>query len=367
MSVPPAPGSSSAYRRLLASLEREPILVLLFFSPGIIEYLSGSSQVAAIVTNPFLFYLQLGANLGLYGPGVLLIREAMIRWKKGWGTVLLLGFAYGILEEGVALSTMFNPTVGPATTAGLNAYGHYMGVNWVWAVQIATLHALFSIALPIALLDLAIPRIRGRSLLRTADLPLLGILWGVDVAFLYVFVGTYTRTWTGASLLLGAFAVIALLVLVARYLPVEPFRARGDGATFHPGIWAVIGPLFFLTVWFIPQVGKGLHASPVLTIAVLLAVDGGWLWWVLGHIGSRHNERRQVAFAGGLVAPLLLIGVVTQAFLPLVFAGDVALVIFLRALWVRYAPLPAPPAAGPPPGAAPPAPELGGTPPSLPA
>ncbi len=55
-------------------LRARPILVLLLMSPGLPEYLSGSSPLNAIALNPAWFVLQLGLNLGLYGPGVLLIR-----------------------------------------------------------------------------------------------------------------------------------------------------------------------------------------------------------------------------------------------------------------------------------------------------
>ena len=54
-----------------------------------------------MVLNPVQFVFQIVANLGLYGPGVILIREAFVRWKKGWASVLILGAAYGILEEGL--------------------------------------------------------------------------------------------------------------------------------------------------------------------------------------------------------------------------------------------------------------------------
>jgi hypothetical protein len=69
------------------------VLLLLAFTPGIPEYLSGSSAVALIVVSPLGFFLFLGLNLGLYGPGVLLLREAWIRWGKSWGSLLLFGAA----------------------------------------------------------------------------------------------------------------------------------------------------------------------------------------------------------------------------------------------------------------------------------
>ncbi len=56
----------------------------------------------------------------------------MIRWRKGWASVFLLGFAYAILEEGLALRTLYNPLAGPVGILGY--YGHWLGVNWVWTV-----------------------------------------------------------------------------------------------------------------------------------------------------------------------------------------------------------------------------------------
>ncbi len=66
-------------------LRKHPLLCLVLLSPGIPEYLSGSSSWAVLTANPILFFLFVGLNVGLYGPGVILIREAMIRWRKGWG------------------------------------------------------------------------------------------------------------------------------------------------------------------------------------------------------------------------------------------------------------------------------------------
>jgi hypothetical protein len=48
-----------------------------------VEYLTGSTQLSAIILNPPLFLIFLGQNIGFYGSGVLSIREARIRWGKG--------------------------------------------------------------------------------------------------------------------------------------------------------------------------------------------------------------------------------------------------------------------------------------------
>src|SRR6266487_3884281 len=86
----------SVVSKLVRFLKSHPLLFLLFLTPGIPEYLSASSQLTLLVISPLLFFGLLLANLGLYGSGVILIREAMIRWRKGWASVFLLGVAYGI-------------------------------------------------------------------------------------------------------------------------------------------------------------------------------------------------------------------------------------------------------------------------------
>src|SRR3989454_11998866 len=103
----------SVVSKLVRFLKSHPLLFLLFLTPGIPEYLSASSQLTLLVISPLLFFGLLLANLGLYGSGVILIREAVIRWKKGWAPVFLLGVAYGIFEEGLALWKLFNLFASP--------------------------------------------------------------------------------------------------------------------------------------------------------------------------------------------------------------------------------------------------------------
>ena len=81
-----------------------PIITLALLSPVIAELLSGSSPPLEFF-NPFGFILL----VGLYGCGVIIVRELSIRWKKGWGSILLLGAVYGIIEEGLAVKSFFDP------------------------------------------------------------------------------------------------------------------------------------------------------------------------------------------------------------------------------------------------------------------
>ena len=80
----------------------QPAWFLFFFAPLTVEYVSGSSQYL----NAFVHV----ANLLLYGAGTILIREARVRWRKGWLAVFILSVAYMIAEEGLMLNTLFDPT-----------------------------------------------------------------------------------------------------------------------------------------------------------------------------------------------------------------------------------------------------------------
>src|SRR2546430_12353732 len=83
-----------------------PLLLLFLLAPQV-EYLTGSSQLSWLIGNPPLFFLFLLQNLGSYGLAVVLARESQIRWRKGWASVILLGSAYGILNEGIGAGTLF--------------------------------------------------------------------------------------------------------------------------------------------------------------------------------------------------------------------------------------------------------------------
>ena len=152
MELPPSVPISG----VMGYLRAHPIVLLLLLTPGIPEYLSTSSPLSSMILNPVFFPIQLALNLALYGPGVLLVREAVLRWKKGWATTILLGAVYAIFEEGFALRTMFTSSTGQPV-GDLAVYGRWMGVNWVWSAGLLIVHIVFSISLPIMLFGLTFP------------------------------------------------------------------------------------------------------------------------------------------------------------------------------------------------------------------
>ena len=71
-----------------------------------------------------------------------------------------MGVAYGVIEEGILVRSFFNPQW--KDLGVLSTYGRWLGVNWVWAEWLATYHAIFSITIPIFLVEQYYPKSKGQ-------------------------------------------------------------------------------------------------------------------------------------------------------------------------------------------------------------
>ena len=134
---------------------RKPILFLFLLSPAVGELLSGASPPLAFFNPVGLVFLS-----SLYGSGALLVRDYARRWGKSWRSILLLGAAYGIIEEGILVRSFFNPAWKDLGVLG--TYGRWLGVNWVWAEWLTIYHAIFSITIPILIVELYYPEARAK-------------------------------------------------------------------------------------------------------------------------------------------------------------------------------------------------------------
>ena len=122
----------------------KPVLTLLVLAPAIGELLSGSSPPLQFF-NPVFFLLL----VGLYGCGALLVRETVARRQLNAAAVLLLGAAYGIIEEGLTCKSFFN--LHWTDTGFLSVYGRGWGVNWVRTFGLTVYHTVVSITVPASL------------------------------------------------------------------------------------------------------------------------------------------------------------------------------------------------------------------------
>ena len=138
------------------TFKNNPALTLFIIAPIFGELFSGSSPLNEFI-NPLSFIIL----AMLYGCGAILVREFTIRWSKGWSSLLLLGFAYGIFEEGLMVRSFFDPNW--MDLGNLGIYGRYAGVNWVWSYHLTIFHALVSIAASIVFVEILYPDCRKQS------------------------------------------------------------------------------------------------------------------------------------------------------------------------------------------------------------
>lgn len=195
-----------------------PAVALFLLAPAIGELLLGNLRVEETVA--FLPVLA-----PLYGGGALLIRETARRAGRGPATMLILGVAYGLLEEGLADQMLFNRHYAGNDEMG-DTYIPALGMGGWLTIGVLTMHAVWSTNVGIALVEALVPE--------RSETPWLGRRGLVVTAAVFAF-GTAVTIWgthhdehffAAPPQLLGTVAVIAVLIVVA-------FRRRPAGP--HPG------------------------------------------------------------------------------------------------------------------------------------
>ena len=96
----------------------------------------------------------------IYAGGALFLREAWRRTGGGYLNLLLLGVAYGLVEEGLALQSLTSPHLyGAAGWAP-----RLLGVNTDYTELNLVYHAVFSVTIPVVLVELLFRAARRAAL-----------------------------------------------------------------------------------------------------------------------------------------------------------------------------------------------------------
>lgn len=308
---------------------RAPLLALLLLAPSIPELLTGSTPLSNLVLNPLGFAVNFGADLLLYGCGALLIREFVIVYQKGWATILLLGAAYGIAEEGITVHTFFQPGGGPV--GAFATYGHAFGVNWLWALGLTVFHATYSIALPILLSRLWFPQVAGARWLDRGAIGLTAVGYFAVVGVGALF-GPHRPSLALYALFLG---MIALLVVLARWTPPSLLAPRpGRSTASRGGLW-LAGATGF-AAWTIVAVLAGSGRAPAIVAAALLVgLDLLALAYVLRYVGREDPVYPAYRFATGMLGMLFAWAVLITIISPILGFGVDAAAVFFAYLQYR--------------------------------
>ncbi len=263
-----------------------PTLFLFVLSPAIGELLSGSSPPLEFF-NPFTFLIL----ASLYGSGALLVREYARRWGKGWRSIVLLGAAYGIIEEGILVRSFFDPNW--VDLGILGTYGRWLGVNWVWAEWLTIYHAIFSITIPILLVELCYPQFRAQPWLSPKQMRLFQtVFFGVTLFGLVEF------PYYASELVIWLPACGVAIVLLAWYAKRVP-----NNSNIQAGLkmtWRKLVPLGFsvpLAFFFLFYSA----ITPVPAVTMLVGILG-----VLGYervlrrwASQGFNELQRLGLAAG--------------------------------------------------------------------
>jgi hypothetical protein len=280
-----------------------PVACLLFLSPLIGEYLLGSLPASMIALLPLM--------MAMYGAGAILIREAVRQTGGGWGSMVLLATAYGLFEEGFVTQSLFNPNY---LHLRLLDFGFLpsLGTALPWAIFVIGIHAIWSITVPIALVESAFPLQRDRPWLKTPGRVLHALAFLAGCTLIAVF--SYKQVpFMATPMQFGVVgAAIVALCLTAFRLP----KPRVTPATAGPAkavlllASLVAGSLFMVAA---RKAESDWHLSWPLVVALELGLVALFVVFVVANTrDGRWDEPRRYALAAGAFLVYAWIGFLTD-------------------------------------------------------
>ena len=227
----------STFRRVL------PAIGLFFLAPFVSEYLLGDFPLTKLGILMIL--------APLYGGGALLIREIARRTERGWPTILILAFAYAVLEEAFTTQTLFNPNYLKLNLHLLDpAYISVLGIGGWWTIFVLTLHTVWSISTSIALVEACVPARATTPWLRWPGLSLVSVLFALAVIASTRFQIKHDG-FVATRMQFVVSGIVVVATVIAAFL--LPARRAGKEATPAPSPWlcgavALIAGSLFLIV-----------------------------------------------------------------------------------------------------------------------
>lgn len=303
-----------------------PALTLWFIAPIFGELFSGSTPLNEYIS-PFSILL-LGM---LYGSGAILIRELVIRWKKGWPSLLLLGLAYGIYEEGLMVRSFFDP--GWMDLGQLSIYGRVGEVNWVWAGHLTIFHALVSIAASIAFVEILFPAKRAEPWIGRR-----GLTWNVLALAATLPLGAWLNPYETPDYLLGMCWLIIAVLTLAAWRTHAPVPAPRVTRVPPPPLFFAFAFLATLGQFFLIYVTAENNNPPFVVTMFLIALYDLLLLWLVRHWNGNFaawDDRHRIALINGTLTFFLLIGpLTTDGQYPIMTISNP--VFFFLLLWIEH-------------------------------
>lgn len=248
-----------------------PLFTLLLLAPLVGEYLLGSLSISQLKIIPLMILL--------YGGGAAFIRELTRRSARGWPTLLTLGLAYGLVEEGIATLSLFNPAYMGAHLLD-RGFIPALGIAAPWTLYVVPFHAAWSIAVPVALAESLFPARRLTPWVGKVGLCVMGAFFALGVAGV-AFFSRKMSPFRPSAVEMGATVLVIAGIAAASFLLFRPSGRRVPSAGGNRP-WKM-GLLTFLcgSLFHFMNYGSGNH----LATPVVLAIEAGLIALVLFALG----------------------------------------------------------------------------------
>lgn len=276
----------------------------------------------------------------MYGAGVLLVRELVVRSGGGWPSLLVMGLVYELAEDGFGLQALTSTTMYNADEWG----SRVLGVNITYWEAQAGYHIVFSVLIPIMLVDLLFPDLRRKPYLRRPGLAWVAIVAVVGIVLARAsFAASEDPGYQApAVFLIGSAAAMLICSVVAlRVLPrcfpatAADTSRRAAGRVPPVGVVGSAGGLatiVFLGLLFPrgnPPRGPALGDGVMVPVAMALAAGVALATVVVVRRWSRSidwTDHHRIWLAGGALVGHTLFMVVASLLNP---AGTLATVLAL--------------------------------------
>lgn len=240
---------------------RKAAWTLILLTPLIAELAFGST--------PFHLAYLLLLWLPIYGAGVLLIREAAVRTGRGWPSIIVLGLAYELAEDGLGLQALTSPHLYHAADWAPQLFGFNVAY---WLLNIIY-HVVFSVVIPIFIANLLFPTFKNQPYLKKGGLVWTALFALIGVALLRVSVPPSQDPGYTAPLAvtLGCvMAIIALSVIALRFVPRKQVSATSDHSVPSPKVLVFTGLVSTVVVFGLMYPFAGAHQP--------LFMQGAWAY-----------------------------------------------------------------------------------------
>ncbi len=300
----------------------KPIFALVLIATIVPELLTGSTPLSGFF-NPVLF----GILLIAYGIAVLVIREIAVRKNMNVSGILLLGFAYGILNEG-----LFSKTITLKDTLPIPQYSNYgtiLEMNLPWFAEIGLWHAVCSVLFPILAVHLLFPGESERPWLPKR----LTVFFAVVVLFVgsMFFLNDSKVIGTPARLFIFLFGIFIFVMLARSFGKKIPAPNLPKSASLKP-VWLGLSSFFFFLI--LTTIAKQ-RLSLFLFFAIY--IFGIWFYHYLIKKKQWISQKNIFLFAIGVYMQTTLLGAVFAASLPETFFERVVVGILAEFIFIWIA------------------------------